>query len=96
MRRVAYKELRDIVKSEGGTMEYHSGGAGGSGTWEIQFRGKYARIRNTQLNPLDYLYLPKPSDKRANDPPAEWKDFSTQLADDADSRLEEIVRCNAG
>lgn len=53
MRRIAYKELRDIVKNENGTMEYHSGGAGGGGTWEIQFRGNYARIKSTQLNNAD-------------------------------------------
>jgi len=95
MTRIAYKKLRDIVKSEGGTMEYHYGGVGGGGTWEIHLRGNYARIKNTQLNPLDTLYVPKPLYERANDPPAEWEDFSTQLVDNAATLLEEIVRCKA-
>ncbi|HEX9735278.1 MAG TPA: hypothetical protein VGG06_25190 [Thermoanaerobaculia bacterium] len=94
MTRPAYKELRELVEAEKGTMVFQAGGAGGGGDWMIQYRGHAARIRDTQLNPLDHLYEPKATGDRVNDPPAEWGDFTTRLVDGAASRLEKIVREN--
>lgn len=94
MTRPAYKELRELVEAENGTMVFQAGGAGGGGDWMIKYRGHSACIRGTQLNPLDHLYEPKATGDRVNDPPAEWGDFTICPVDGAASKLETIVREN--
>lgn len=79
-----YGRVRSLVESIGGTMTWQPGGGPG-GVWELNLRGRTARIeaRADRINALDRLYVARV------DNPRTWDDYDPEapLTEDAFWRL---------
>jgi len=68
-----YSQIRELVQSVGGDMNWLPGGGHGGGTWELTLHGRSrkVRVRDNRVNDLDDLY----ESKVAN--PKTWDDYET-------------------
>jgi hypothetical protein len=57
----ASEQVRDLLRSVGGDMEWLPGGGHGGGAWELTLRDRNCRVqvRDNQVNDLDGLYVSK-------------------------------------
>lgn len=78
----AYRLVRDLVESLGGTSEFRKGGGPG-GVWVFNLRGRALMVdaRDRSINALDRLYV----HKAAVAEPTSWEDYEQDapLRDDA-------------
>jgi hypothetical protein len=77
-----YGQVRNLVQSLGGTMEWKPKPPGGSWILKLHGRTREVPVRDhTSLNDLDPLYVAKVPN------PASWDDFENTLVPDAFWRL---------
>ena len=78
--RRVYEEVRSLLESKGGTMEFERKGYQ-YGAWILTWKGKnhIARSNGSGYPDLDQLYEPKPGDLNLND----YRSYTSRLKSDA-------------
>ena len=75
---LAYKKIREIIKSKGGSMTFHRKGRPQGGSWRIKFPKKPEKWFDSDGGlyiPLDNCYKLKPGVKKAKS----WSDYTSEI-----------------